>query len=191
MKFRNIITLLFAVTVFSSAYSMREGRKSPLSQEVDLSEEVGICDIYSNEDCSGYFQRSGSISNFVDLEEDPVEFFKRTVSESNLNRIKEKYEKFKNVILKFDILLEDGFESFSRYKMVLSSIEFEEYKKREYSDWIRYIESINKLKSHIGRSDDLSPLLKFQLIVAFDGLEKKLNLLLHDLSIVGSDSIIK
>ena len=35
MKFRNIIILLFAVTVFSSAYSMREGRISPLSQEVD------------------------------------------------------------------------------------------------------------------------------------------------------------
>ncbi len=35
MKFRNITTLLFTVSVFSSAYSMSDGRRSPLSQEVD------------------------------------------------------------------------------------------------------------------------------------------------------------
>ena len=36
MKFRNIITLLFMVTVFSSVHSMSDGRRSPLSQEVNL-----------------------------------------------------------------------------------------------------------------------------------------------------------
>ncbi len=194
MKFRNIITLLFTVTVFSSAYSMNDLGVSPLSQEVDPDTGVRInyispCIFSSDyEDSQSHvIQISRSMSSLIDLqEENTVTAFKRRLSD----RTKARCEYFKEKIIEFYRFLEDGFESFSIYKRISSYEEFKEYKRMEYRYWIKYLKTIHKLKSYIIKSNDLDLLLKHQLITSFDGLEEKLNFLLRDLSIVGSDSVI-
>ncbi len=168
MNFRNIIMLLFMVTVFSSAYSMGDLPGSPLSQEVDPDTGTRInyispC-VFSSMGCSVY------------SEEDPITSCKRRISEENLNRINSKYKEFENEIIRLNNLFEDGARSFLRYQKNLCN--YVEYYKREHSSFFKHLVSLYNLRKSISESIDLTPQLKIRLRASLNGVERKISSLL-------------
>ncbi len=178
MKFRNIITLLFTVSVFSSAYSMNDLGVSPLSQEVDPDTGAIINHIYTK-NIGGDFQRSRSMSSFTDLREnlDLQRFtalnLRKNLTKRNSDKVKRRYEMSKFNIIEFHVFAENALKAFVRNKERFSEEKFEEFIGKGYDELFKATFYIGKLRSSI--INNFPQKLSSRLIISLDSVELEIN----------------
>ncbi len=132
MKFRNIITLLFMVTTFSSTYSMNDPIVRPNGGYVrsSLSQEF-------NWDSLNDISSDSSSDSFGDSTDQSI-----TVSQEDLI----KYEEFESQINELNILCKKALESYPEDKSIYSQEEFKKFINEEHSKLLYQHSFIDKLR---------------------------------------------
>ena len=164
MKFRNIITLLFTFTIFSGAYSMSGGRRSPLSQEVDLDSYYDSS--YQSVDVS---RENLDFQSYVDPQRFAALNAMANRTTRNFNNVKKRYKRFKSNITKFHIIfVENALKTFHKNKETYSEEKFNEFIDKAYDELIDAVLNIDMLRILIVKNipDELSN----RLIIVLDSV---------------------